>query len=40
MSDDQLPTLDQIREFVIAGHGDLPKVQAMLADNPALLNAA
>jgi ankyrin repeat protein len=34
------PTPDQIREFVIAGHGNLPKVQAMLAENPALLNLA
>jgi ankyrin repeat protein len=34
------PTPDQIREFVIAGHGNLPKVQAMLADNPELLNVA
>jgi ankyrin repeat protein len=33
-------TPDQIREFVIAGHGDLPKVKAMLAGQPALLNAA
>ncbi len=31
---------EQIREFVIAGHGNLTKVQAMLADEPALLNAA
>lgn len=36
------PNLDpeEVREFVIAGHGNLPKVQAMLAANPALLNAA
>lgn len=34
------PTTDQIREFVIAGHGNLPVVQAMLAENPALLNVA
>lgn len=40
MSDQQLPTLDQVREFVIAGHSDLDRVQAMLADCPALLNAA
>jgi len=40
MSDHYLPTLDQVREFVIAGHGDLHKVQAMLADCPTLLNAA
>lgn len=34
------PNVDQIREFVIAGHGDLPKVQAMLAEMPALLDRA
>lgn len=40
MSDPQTPTPEQIREFVIAGHGDLQKVQTMLADYPSLLNAA
>jgi uncharacterized protein len=40
MSEQQLPTLDQVREFVIAGHGDLHKVQVMLADCPPLLNTA
>lgn len=34
------PTPDQIREFVIAGHGNLPRVQEMLTENPALLNLA
>jgi ankyrin repeat protein len=34
------PTPDQIREFVIAGHGNLPVVRAMLDENPALLNLA
>jgi ankyrin repeat protein len=29
----------QIRQFVIAGHGDLNRVKQMLADNPELLNA-
>ncbi len=31
---------DQIREFVIAGHGNLPKVKEMLAANPELLNVS
>jgi ankyrin repeat protein len=31
------PTPEQIREFVIAGHWDLPKVKAMLAEHPELL---
>lgn len=31
-------TPDQVREFVIAAHWDLPKVQAMLAADPELLN--
>lgn len=39
MSDEQQLT-DQIREFVIAGHGNLSKVKSMLADQPDLLNAA
>jgi len=30
---------DQVREFVIAGHGDLEKVKAMLAQQPAFINA-
>jgi len=34
------PTSEQVREFVTAGHFDLDKVKSMLADNPALLNAA
>jgi hypothetical protein len=31
---------ETIREFVIAGHGDLEKVQQMLAEQPELLNVA
>src|SRR4051812_25697281 len=31
---------DQIREFVIAGHGNLEKVKQMLAIHPELLNIA
>jgi len=34
------PSADMIREFVIAGHGNLPKVKEMLAANPELLNAS
>lgn len=34
------PSPDTIREFVIAGHGDLNKVQTMLAAQPELLNEA
>jgi hypothetical protein len=30
---------DQVKEFVIAGHGNLPRVQEMLAADPRLLNA-
>jgi ankyrin repeat protein len=33
-------TPEQIREFVIAGHGNLPAVQSLLAAEPRLLNAA
>jgi len=31
---------DIVREFVIAGHGDLEKVRKMLEENPELLNAS
>lgn len=31
-------TPDLIRDFVIAAHGNLPQVQALLAERPALLN--
>jgi ankyrin repeat protein len=34
------PTRDQIREFVIAGHGDLDRVKSMLAGRPDLLDVA
>ncbi len=44
MSDipDRPPALDpdRVREFVIAGHGDLDAVHAALADEPGLLNAS
>jgi uncharacterized protein len=34
------PSTEQIREFVIAGHGNLEKVRQMLAENPKLLNVS
>ena len=34
------PSTEQIREFVIAGHGNIEKVRQMLAENPRLLNAS
>ncbi len=37
---DSLPSSDQLREFVIASHGDLGKVKQMLSQFPELLNAA
>ncbi len=36
----QPPSIEQIREFVIVGHGNLDKVKQMLAENPQLLNAS
>jgi ankyrin repeat protein len=36
----QPPSTEQIREFVIAGHGNLEKVRQMLAENPKLLNSS
>ena len=32
--------VDLVRKFVIAGHGDLDKVKALLAETPQLLQAA
>ena len=40
MTDTSPLTPDQIREFVIAGHGNLAAVQSLLAAEPRLLNAA
>ncbi len=34
------PSPEQVREFVVAGHGDLERVKSMLANSPELLNAA
>jgi uncharacterized protein len=34
----QQPSTEQVREFVIAGHGNLEKVRQMLGKNPKLLN--
>jgi ankyrin repeat protein len=33
------PTDEQVREFVIAGHGNFNRVKQMLLQNPSLLNA-
>lgn len=35
-----MPSTELVRDFVIAGHGDLEKVKAMLSAHPELLNAA
>lgn len=35
-----MPSTELIRDFVLAGHGDLDKVKAMLAQHPELLNTA
>jgi ankyrin repeat protein len=37
---DRTPSLETIREFVIAGHFDLPKVQQLLLEQPELLNVS
>ena len=39
-TEQRVPNADQIRDFVIAGHGNLPKVKEMIEANPELLNAA
>jgi ankyrin repeat protein len=33
-------SLGLVREFVIAGHGDLPKIKQMLQEHPGILNAS
>jgi ankyrin repeat protein len=33
------PTNEQIRDFVIAAHGNLPRIREMLMENPELINA-
>ena len=38
MTEHKLPP-EQVREFVVAGHGDLAKVKEMLAQHPQLLKA-
>lgn len=38
MSDPMNTSQEQINEFVVAAHFDLPKVQQLLAETPALLN--
>jgi uncharacterized protein len=40
MSEPAPPNIDQIRAFVLAGHSNLEQVQSMLAECPALLDAA
>ena len=35
-----MPNAETVREFVIAGHGDLDKVKAMLSEQPDLRDAA
>jgi len=40
MQTEQHPSTEQIRQFVIAGHGNLERVKQMLAENPKLLNAS
>src|SRR5438132_3796953 len=37
---EQPPSTEQIREFVIAGHGNLEKVRQMFAENSKLLNVS
>lgn len=39
-TEQQPPSTEQTREFVIAGHGNLERVKQMLDENPKLLNAS
>jgi len=38
MTEENIPTTEQIRDFVIAGHGNLPRVRELMMENPGLLN--
>jgi uncharacterized protein len=39
MAVENAPTTEQIRDFVIAAHGNLPRVRELLTENTGLLNA-
>jgi len=36
--EEEILTEDQIHDFIVAGHGNLPRVREMLAEHPGLLN--
>ncbi len=36
--EEEVLTEDQIRDFIVAAHGNLPRVREMLAEHPGLLN--
>ncbi len=38
MTEDNTPTKEQIRDFVVAAHGNLPRVREMLAEFPGIVN--
>jgi ankyrin repeat protein len=38
MAEENTPSTEQIRDFVVAAHGNLPRVRELLAEYPALLN--
>lgn len=37
--EEEILTEDQIRDFIVAAHGNLPRIREMLAEHPGLLNA-
>ncbi len=39
MTENNTPTTEQIRDFVVAAHGNLPRVRELLAEYPGILNA-
>jgi ankyrin repeat protein len=39
METNEPPTTEQIRDFIVAAHGNLPRIREMLLKNPELLNA-
>jgi ankyrin repeat protein len=38
MTEENLPTTEQIRDFVVAAHGNLPRVREMMAEFPGIVN--
>ena len=38
MTEENIPTTEQIRDFVVAAHGNLPRVRELMAEFPGIVN--